>query len=526
MSPQKPHKTRYLALKYIGLLLTGIFSVWWFNPHRIAHNFSGDWHVLDFAVFALLTYVVWQQIVGQLLMWSIATRIGEPFKREPEPGLKVAFITTFVPSCEPIQLLHNILPAMKAADYTHDVWLLDEGNDPAAKAICEQYDVFYFSRKDIDKYNTKGGTFAAKTKGGNHNAWYDYFGHAYDIVAQIDTDFIPNRNFLTATLGFFRDPEIGFVGTPQVYGNTKHSLVARGAAQQTYSFYGPMMRGLQGMEMTLMIGANHIVRVAALKEIGLYAGHLTEDMLTGMTLHAKKWKSVYVPETLAVGEGPATWADYFNQQMRWAFGCMDILMRHTPGLMRKLNRRQAWHYLVLQQHYFSGLAMGLGLFLLSLYCFFGITPAAMELSNMLAAYLPLLIWQYVLSRWLQQFFIDPKHESGMHLSGGIISVASWPIYFMALVGVLRGKRLVFKVTPKGNKSVNYTPPHIFTPHIAMGTVAAADIAAAALWHHNSVFMLFWAVTTMISLYGLVFSVLIPQFFRSRKTVPMNTELAG
>jgi cellulose synthase/poly-beta-1,6-N-acetylglucosamine synthase-like glycosyltransferase len=60
-------------------------------------------------------------------------------------------------------------------------------------------------------------------------------------------------------------------------------------------------------------------------------GHLTEDLATGMRFHAGRWESVYVPEPLAVGEGPATWASYFNQQYRWAFGCMNIFFTtHWP----------------------------------------------------------------------------------------------------------------------------------------------------------------------------------------------------
>jgi len=56
------------------------------------------------------------------------------------------------------------------------------------------------------------------------------------------------------------------------------SFVARGAGQQTYLFYGPILRALSSLRMTLLIGANHVVRVSALRDIGWYQGHLTEDL--------------------------------------------------------------------------------------------------------------------------------------------------------------------------------------------------------------------------------------------------------
>ncbi len=504
----------FKTIKGIGLLLTAVFGVWWFNPDRLAQNFGGWLHVFDFLLFALLSYIVWHSITNQLLTWSIASKIRDPFYYDPEAGLKVAFITTYVPSSEPPELLHNILPAMVNADYPHDTWLLDEGDDPTAKAICEQYGVHYFSRKPYPHYNTADGIFAAKTKGGNHNAWYDAVGKHYDIVAQIDTDFVPNPYFLTTTLGFFRNPKVAFVGTPQVYGNLDDSIVARGAAQQTYSFYGPILRGLHGVDSTLMIGANHVVRVAALKDIGLYRAHLTEDLLTGMTLHSRNWTSRYVPHVLAVGEGPSTWAAYFNQQTRWAFGCIDILFRHTPKLIGQMRAKQARYYFLLQQHYFTGLTMVLGLGLLSLYAWFGWTPGSMSLQAVLVFYGTLVVWQWLVAQWLQQYYVDPKHESGLHLSGGIINIAAWPIYFMALVGVLRGKRMTFKVTPKGESLPAPTPLSFFAPHLVFGGIAAADIAGALATNHDSPIMLFWMVTSAATLLGLVAVVITPQIVRA------------
>ncbi|QQR52876.1 hypothetical protein IPG36_02045 [bacterium] len=54
----------------------------------------------------------------------------------------------------------------------------------------------------------------------------------------------------------------------------------------------------------MLIGANHVIRVDALKSVGYYSAHITEDLLTGMKLHAHGWTSRYVPEVLAIGEGP------------------------------------------------------------------------------------------------------------------------------------------------------------------------------------------------------------------------------
>ncbi len=499
-------RVAYRLLLSVGLLLVMAFAVWWFRLGNVSHNFHGLAHTFDFIYFILLSYIIWHPILMELLTWKIARHI-KPYSPAPIPqsGLKVAFITTYVPKSEPIELLHKILPALVDMEYPHDSWLLDEGDDPAARAVCAQYGVHYFTRHNNPEYNTATGKFAARTKGGNHNAWYDRVGKQYDIVAQIDTDFVPQKDFLTKTLGYFRDPTIAFVGTPQVYGNQHESWIAKGAAQQQFNFYGPILRGLNDYEMSLMLGANHVVRVSALKHIGYYYGHLTEDLITGMTLHSKWYRSKYVPMQLAVGEGPATWPAYFNQQMRWAHGCIDILFHYSFKRFSLMRLRHTMNYFLLQQHYFSGLASFLGICFLAAYFAFGINAANMPILSFLIVYIPLLVWQYLIHRWLQRFYINPVADRGFLLQNMLLSIMVWPIYFLALIGVLSGKKLTFKVTPKGEAVPQYAAIAVFKPHLIVGLVTLGCLLSTLVTHRDSVIMLFWAGLTTMLMLGIIFN---------------------
>jgi cellulose synthase/poly-beta-1,6-N-acetylglucosamine synthase-like glycosyltransferase len=385
---------------------------------------------------------------------------------------------------------------MLAADYPHDTWVLDEGNDPAVRSLCQALGVKHFSRHGIEDYHQPRGTFLTRSKAGNHNAWYVQHADAYDVVAQIDSDFRVRRDFLTRTLGYFRNPRIAFVGTPQIYGNMDN-WIARGAAQQTYLFYGPIMRALSRRKMTLMIGANHIVRVAALRDVGWYQGHLTEDLATGMRFHAARWESVYIAEPLAVGEGPTNWTSYFNQQYRWAFGCMNIFFAHVPRLNHKMRRSHGLLYFLLEQFYFSGLAMITAIGLLTLYYLFGWAPARIQLESLALWYGPLLAWRQLIPLWLQRFNVRPTEESGPLWAGRFLTIAVIPIYFLALVGVLRNKRVTFKTTPKGDASGGEEGDAlmVFKPHLVLSTVILAGLAVAVARGHTSVVFLAWGSAT-------------------------------
>ncbi|PIM65858.1 glycosyl transferase, partial [Streptomyces sp. JV178] len=132
-----------------------------------------------------------------------------------------AFLTSFVPGKDPLEMVTKTLEAavrLRHRGLLH-VWLLDEGDDPEVKAVCARLGVHHFSRKGIAKWNQPKGPHRAKTKHGNYNAWLDAHGDDHDYFSSVDTDHVPLPNSLERMLGFFLDPDIGFVFVPQVYGN-------------------------------------------------------------------------------------------------------------------------------------------------------------------------------------------------------------------------------------------------------------------------------------------------------------------
>jgi hypothetical protein len=499
----------------VGLLLVARFAVFWFNPARLPRAFGRSLDPGDFILFAGLTLVIWHRQAMEILAWLICRRVGRHQEPPvPQRDLRVAFITTFVPGSESLDLLARTLANLLRAEYRHDTWLLDEGNCAEARHMCHEMGVRYFSRNGIDHYNQDRGRFLAKTKAGNHNSWYEEYSSEYDIVAQIDTDFQVRPNFLTRTLGYFRNPQVAFVGTPQVYGNL-NNFIARGAAQQTYLFYGPIMRALGHRKMALLLGANHIVRVAALRDIGGYQGHLTEDLATGVRFHAGRWESVYVPEVLAVGEGPTSWSSYFNQQYRWAYGCMNIFFTQTLRLNFRMRPNHAVYYFLLQQFYFSGFAMVVAVILLMLYYLFGWVPANFEVHELVLWYLPVLAWRQIMLLWLQRFNVRPREERGMMWVGRILAIAAMPIYFLALAGVLSRRRTTWKTTPKGTEGDRADDQlGVFTPHITLLLVIIGGLGVGIAMRHTAAVFLAWGSVTAAAMSAFVLAWIYRQVLRA------------
>ena len=62
----------------------------------------------------------------------------------------------------------------------------------------------------------------------------------------------------------------------------------------------------------------------------MYTASKSEDVWTSLMLHERGWRSVYIPDELAVGDAPDTIEGFTKQQQRWATGGFEILMTHNP----------------------------------------------------------------------------------------------------------------------------------------------------------------------------------------------------
>jgi cellulose synthase (UDP-forming) len=476
-------------------------------PH-LAYGPVGD----AFSVLGLIVMVALQLIVGlrTLANTMLAARARDPIPMTPQPGLRVAVLTTIVPTKEPVELVMTTLRAMLKIrhDGPLDVWLLDEGDDPYVRLRCEEMGVHYFTRKGVPEWNTESGPYRAKTKHGNHNSWRSGHEHDYDVVAQMDPDHVPWPNFLERTLGYFSDPDTAFVVAPQVYGNLKESFVARGSAELAYLFHGIIQRGANGNGAPLLIGTNHLYRPSAFDQIGGYQDSIIEDHLTSMVLYTavneltgRPWKGVYTPDILAVGEGPATYSDFFSQQKRWAYGIWQIARQHSPKVIAAMPRkRQRASFTALQLHYPTvAIAWVGGVFLSALYLIGGITPTSLSSATWGVFFGLNIVVGLAFNQYLRRLNLVEHERQGFGLAGMALELITAPVYVAAAAAQLVGRPLVYVVTAKGSAATGDTW-RSFRPHLVWATIAIASISLGLTLDHDYPALYFWAsVTAIVSL---------------------------
>ncbi len=449
------------------------------------------------------------QLIGTCTTLNFALRGKLPVPMEPEAGLRIAMLTTIVPSKEPweqardtmLMFQQQIVPEGTVVD----AWILDEGDDPDIKADCERLGFYHFSRKGVERWNRKRGEFRAKTKHGNHNAWRDMFEHDYDIVTQMDPDHRPleSRDFLQRLTGYFSDPDVAFVVAPQVYGNAEEGVVAKGAAELAYLFHGVIQPGANGMDAPLLIGTNHAFRPAAWHQLGGYQDCIIEDHLTAMQVPAainpetgNHWKGVYTPDILTAGEGPNTWTDFFSQQKRWAYGIFEILTGKTPKMWRQLSWSQRVSFASMQYHYPSvGLTWLAGNMVSAFYLIGGVTAIRLNMAVWSTLFVTTNFLSLFVFFWLRRFNLVEHERKSLGLAGMLLNLVTTPVYLGAGLLQLAGRPLTFKVTAKGRLASGDTLG-TFRLHLWWAVFAAITMVAGLVQGHLFPVLYVWMSLTL------------------------------
>ncbi|ALU94013.1 glycosyltransferase [Streptomyces rubiginosohelvolus] len=508
---QEPHRVRAaLLLGAAPLVSLGLFA-WLMQPSHWTDrdpNLDNDLLlVLDVIMLVSIGLIELFRTMNVLSNAHATLVARDPVPVVPESGTRVAFLTSFVPGKEPLEMVTKTLEAavrIRHRGLMH-VWLLDEGDDPAVKEVCARLGVHHFSRKGVAHWNQAKGPHRAKTKHGNYNAWLDAHGGDYDFFASVDTDHIPMANYLERMLGYFRDPDVGFVIGPQVYGNYD-TFVTKAAESQQFLFHALIQRAGNRYGAPMFVGTSNAVRISALKQIGGLYDSITEDMATGFEIHrhrnpatGKKWRSVYTPDVLAVGEGPTAWTDFFTQQLRWSRGTYETIIGQFWKGFGTMPPGKLFNYTMMIIFYpMSALNWILAALSCALFLGMGASGVQIDPTIWMMLYGNASALQIGLYIWNRRHNVSPHEPEGSGgLAGMVMSALSAPIYARSLMDAVLRRKSSFVVTPKGDSSSPDTLFGTFRIHLFFIVVFGASMISSFFLGHSHPAMVTWATLALL-----------------------------
>jgi cellulose synthase (UDP-forming) len=466
-------RVRFWAVALVWLVVNVSFWTWWLAQAE---------HGTPWLYWAETLALFYQTTLLPTVFWRFVSKMKRPVEVKAPRGMRVALITPCVPASESLEVIREQLEALIGVSYPHDSWILDEGGSAEVRALAEEYGVRYFTRHGTERWNQPAPPFQAKTKAGNVNAWLDHVGELgldYEVFVQLDIDHRPRPDYLERVLGYFRDDKVAWVQAPSVCGNLDN-WTARGLAEQDLIFQGPLQMGFYGATGTpFIIGSHTSYRTSAIREIGGFQPTRAEDHLDTVVLAAHGYTGVFVPELIAVGDGPHDLATYLRQQFAWAYSMIQIFVGHTPRLIRCYTRGQALQFLFCQSWYTLWSCTLAVLWALPAVALLVHEPiASVGLGRFLVYFLPVLLISTLMwceaRRWFQ--------PAGVRLSwrGIVLQTARWPVVLWALINVLLRIRRPYMITPKGKtaaggpRSLSIYGPYLF--------LAGFPLAATWIFH--------------------------------------------
>ncbi|HVU06764.1 MAG TPA: glycosyltransferase [Candidatus Paceibacterota bacterium] len=440
---------RLLLAANLAFATVYFFVISFMFPHG---NEALFWMLLAGEIFH-----AWQAVTYLYTVWIM----DHEARHDPDfmPDVDV-YITV---AGEPADIVEETARAARDMDYRfHRVFLLNDGfvankaHWQDVEALAERLGIACITRK------TPGGA-----KAGNINNALSHTKAPFVVI--FDADHAPHKDFLLKTVGFFSDPGLAYVQTPQFYKNAHKNAVALSAWEQQKLFFGPICRGKNRLNSGTMCGTNMVIRRSALEEAGgMCQESIAEDFVTGLFIHEKGWKSLYVPEVLAEGLAPEDFLSYTKQQFRWARGALDVLFRYNLFFRRGLTADQKIQYLSSVTYFLSGAVVLMNVLLPVLFLYFGIFPIKTDTMLLAAVFIPyMFITVGVLSS------TSNGHFSFRALS---FSFSSFTIHVQALWSAMTGRKSSFSITSKKGIEGNFL--YLVIPHIAYLFLVAGGVPFA------------------------------------------------
>jgi cellulose synthase/poly-beta-1,6-N-acetylglucosamine synthase-like glycosyltransferase len=241
------------------------------------------------------------------------------------------FVTVQLPVFNEVYVVERLIHACAGFHYPSEkleIQILDDSTDETVeiiqKAIKEYPDIDfqYIHRKD------RSGFKAGALKAGLESAKGEF-------IAVFDADFLPDPDFLRATVGHFEEPEVGMVQSRWTHLNEEFSILTRLQAFALDAHFMVEQIGRNNQEAFINFnGTGGVWRKACILDAGNWeADTLTEDLDLSYRAQQKGWKFVYRPDVKSPAELPPIMSAIKSQQFRWTKGGAECAVKHLKNVL-------------------------------------------------------------------------------------------------------------------------------------------------------------------------------------------------
>jgi len=360
-----------LALIATSAYSTVRYGYWRVNQTWTGLSSSGHFRQWDTITVLALILAEFYAFVTLFLGYFQTLR---PLRRRPltlpQNSRQWPSVDVFIPTYnESLSVVRATVIAALAMDYPASklrVFILDDGRREEFRDFAARIGAGYITRNDNRHAKAGNINHALRLTNG-------------DLVAIFDSDHVPTRSFLEATLGwFFCNPRLAMVQTPHHFYSPdpfeRNLGQFRRIPNEGELFHRFIQDGNDLWNASFFCGSCAVMRRSALNQIGGIAVEtVTEDAHTALRLQRKGWETAYINLPQAAGLATETLAAHIGQRVRWARGMIQILRIENPLFVRGLTFPQRLCYFNATTHFLFALPRLTFLTVPLVYLVFGMT---------------------------------------------------------------------------------------------------------------------------------------------------------
>ena len=254
----------------VANLTLGSYYISW----RYLFSINLHFWPISLALLAAETYSFISLWLFGMTIWRLKFRHTPP-SAPPRTEVDV-FITRYN---EPPELVRETVRAAVAINYPHKTYVLDDGSSPEMRAAAASEGAEYVIRPP------EWAGHERHAKAGNINS--ALLQTSGEFILILDADQIPAPEILDDTLGYFTDPKVALVQTPQWFYNVPEGDPL---GSQAPLFYGPIQQGKDGWNAAFFCGTNVIIRREAIMQVGVR--YYVRDLLKRLTVALETGDSI------------------------------------------------------------------------------------------------------------------------------------------------------------------------------------------------------------------------------------------
>lgn len=314
---------------------------------------------------SLLTFILFYSLNQLHLVWLYFKGVK---KKEEKPKFDFTaetspHVTVQLPIYNEKYVIERLIDAVIQFDYPKEkleIQVLDDSTDDTIALVAEKVAALKRQGWDIQQItrDDRSGFKAGALKYGLQMAKGEF-------VAIFDADFVPETDFLVATLPYFKDEKVGVVQTRWGHLNENYSLLTKLQSYALNAHFIVEQGGRnEGGHFINFNGTAGIWRKETIADAGGWeADTLTEDLDLSYRAQLKGWRFKYLEYKVSPAELPAEMNAIKSQQFRWSKGAAECVRKNLGMVMRdrsvKLSTKvHAFFHLMNSFNYISLLLSG------------------------------------------------------------------------------------------------------------------------------------------------------------------------